>query len=64
MTDISRNEGLIGAAKERYGWRVQVTNMPEKKCNLENAMLLYNGGWSVERPFPMLKDKPLGIQPL
>jgi transposase len=64
VTDVCRNEAAIAAAKERYGWRVQVTNVPEKKCDLGNAMLLYNGGWSVERPFHMLKDKPLGIQPL
>jgi transposase len=64
VTDVGRCEAVIAAAKERYGWRVQVTNMPAKQCDLENAMLLYNGGWSVERPFHMLKDKPLGIQPL
>ena len=27
-------------------------------------MLLYNQGWSVERDFHMVKDLPLGIQPL
>ena len=37
--------------------------MPAKQGDLENAMLLSNGGWSVERRFHLLKDKPLGIQP-
>jgi transposase len=64
ITEVCRNDTAIALAKERYGWRVQVTNMPKKKCDLENALLLYNGGWSVERPFHVLKDKPLGIQPL
>ena len=27
-------------------------------------MLLYNGGWSLERDFHMVKDVPLGIRPL
>lgn len=60
---VLRNEAGIEGAKARYGWRVQVTNLPEKKCDLENAILLYNGGWSGERPFHLLKDRPLGIQP-
>ena len=61
---VGREEERIAAAKQRYGWRVQVTNMPATRCDLLAAVLLYNGGWSVERDFHLLKDLPLGIQPL
>jgi len=27
-------------------------------------VLIYNGGWSLERDFHVLKDVPLGIRPL
>jgi transposase len=64
ITEVKRNEAAIDQAKARQGWRVQVTNLPVSRWSLREAVLLYNGGWSVERDFHLLKDQPLGIQPL
>lgn len=64
IDSIRRDETAIGRQKERLGWRVQVTNLATKHCGLTDAVLIYNEGWSVERDFHLLKDRPLGIQPL
>ena len=64
ITAVQRKESAIARAKERLGWRIQVTNLAQKRCDLQEAVLLYNGGWSLERDFHVLKDRPLGIQPL
>jgi len=64
ITEVQGNEVAIEEAKARQGWRVQVTNLPVSRWSLREAVLLYNGGWSVERDFHLLKDQPLGIQPL
>ena len=64
ITEAQRNEAAIEQTKARQGWRVQVTNLPTARWSLREAVLLYNGGWSVERDFHLLKDQPLGIQPL
>lgn len=64
ITAVQRNEAEIEHTKARQGWRVQVTNLPAARWSLREAVLLYNGGWSVERDFHLLKDQPLGIQPL
>jgi transposase len=64
ITEVRREEKKIAEAKERYGWRVQVTNLPKSRCDLQGAVELYNRGWSVERGWHMVKDRPLGIQPL
>lgn len=64
VTGVTRREEAIHEAKERMGWRVQVSNLPKKRYTLEDAIVLYNGGWSVERDFHLVKDRPLGIQPL
>lgn len=64
ITEVERNAAAIEQAKARQGWRVQVTNLPASRWSLRESVLLYNGGWSVERDFHLLKDQPLGIQPL
>lgn len=64
ITEVQRNEAAIAQTKARQGWRVQVTNLPAARWRLRETVLLYNGGWSVERDFHLLKDQPLGIQPL
>jgi len=64
ITEVQRNEAAIEQTKARQGWRVQVTNLPASRWSLRESVLLYNGGWSVERDFHLLKDQPLGIQPL
>jgi transposase len=64
IKETRRAEDQIAACKERLGWRVQVTNLEVKRCDLWNAIALYNGGWSIERDWHWVKDRPLGIQPL
>jgi transposase len=64
LTAVQRDEAAIAQTKARQGWRVQVTNLPKSRWSLREAVLVYNGGWSVERDFHILKDQPLGIQPL
>jgi len=64
ITDVQRDEQAIEQSKRRQGWRVQVTNLPKRRWSLQATVLIYNGGWSVERDFHVLKDQPLGIQPL
>jgi len=64
VTEVSREEEVIATAKYRQGWRVQVTTLPRDQYSLEACVLLYNGGWSLERDFHVVKDVPLGIRPL
>ncbi len=63
ITEVKRQEQVIEKAKAKQGWRVQVSNLPKERWSLLKCVLLYNGGWSVERDFHLLKDQPLGIQP-
>ena len=64
ITAVERNEEAIKEAKERLGWRVQVTNLSSGRADWSTCVLLYNQGWCVERDFHLVKDLPLGIQPL
>jgi transposase len=64
VTQVCREEAAITAAKYRQGWRVQVTTLPQTGYSLPVCVLLYNGGWSLERDFHVVKDVPLGIRPL
>jgi transposase len=63
ITSVMRREEAIAEAKYRHGWRVQVTNLPKERMSLEGCVLIYNGGWSLERDFHVVKDRPLGIRP-
>jgi transposase len=64
VTKVCREESAITEAKYRQGWRVQVTTLPREGYSLQGCVLIYNGGWSLERDFHVLKDVPLGIRPL
>jgi transposase len=64
VTNVCREEDVIAAAKYRQGWRVQVTTLPREGYSLQGCVLIYNGGWSLERDFHVVKDVPLGIRPL
>jgi transposase len=64
VMDVCREEDAIAAAKFRQGWRVQVTTLPGEDYPLQMCVLIYNGGWSLERDFHIVKDLPLGIRPL
>ena len=64
ITGVMRNEAAIAEEKKKLGWRVQVTNLKKEKWPSVLCVILYNDGWCVERSFHLLKDSPLGIQPL
>jgi transposase len=64
ITTVVRNEAAIAERVVHLGWQVQVTNVPEQRLSLVDAVLTYRGGWSVERLFHLVKDQPLGIRPL
>jgi transposase len=61
---VRRDAEAITEAKYRFGWRVQVTTLPREAYSLQTCVLIYNGGWSLERDFHLVKDVPLGIRPL
>jgi transposase len=64
ITSVSRIEEAIARRLERLGWQAQVTNAPVSRLSLEDAVVVYRGGWCLERAFHMIKDRPLGIRPL
>ncbi len=64
ITEVERDEALITDHQQRCGWRVQVTNMPAGRLSWAQSVLQYRDGWSLERDFHLLKDRPLGIRPL
>ncbi len=64
IIEVTRREDAIAEAKYVHGWRVQVTNLPKPGFSVQQCVLIYNGGWSLERDFHVLKDVPLGIRPL
>jgi transposase len=64
ITDVRPHEEAVVRQRDRLGWRVQVTNLPRDQMTLPQAVLHYRGGWSLERAFHLLKDRPLGISPL
>jgi transposase len=64
LTGITRHEEAIQQQQWRLGWRVQVTNLPGERLTLTQAVIHYRGGWSLERDFHLVKDRPLGISPL
>jgi transposase len=64
ITTVRRKEEAISQREARLGWRVQVTNAPKEGLSLVAAVVAYRGGWTLERDFHVLKDRPLGIRPL
>jgi transposase len=64
LTGVQRHEAAIAARRHRLGWRVQVTNAPVDRLPLPQAVRHYRGGWSLERDFHLIKDLPLGLNPL
>jgi transposase len=63
ITTVCRHEEAIPARVAHLGWQVQVTNAPNERLSLSDAVVTYRGGWSVERLFHLFKDQPLGIRP-
>ena len=64
ITGVQRNHLAIQNHKHRLGWRVYGTNSPVEHMSLAQSVIHYRGGWSLERDFHLVKDRPLGIRPL
>jgi transposase len=64
ITAVHRDRRAIEQRRHRLGWRVQVTTLPTDQWSLSQAVILYRGGWRLERDFHLIKDRPLGISPL
>ena len=64
ITGVQRNHVAIQNHKHRLGWRVYGTNLPVERMSLAQSVIHYRGGWSLERDFHVVKDRPLGIRPL
>lgn len=64
ITAVQRNHLAIQNHKHRLGWRVYGTNLPVERMSLAQSVIHYRGGWSLERDFHLVKDRPLGIRPL
>ncbi len=64
ITPVDRDEAAIERQPQRLGWRVQVTNLPMERRSLAQAVVHYRGGGCLERDFPLVNDRPLGLSPL
>jgi transposase len=64
ITEVEPEPAAIARQRARHGWRVQVTNAPVERMSLTESVTSYRSGWSLERDFHLLKDRPLGISPL
>jgi transposase len=64
ITQVQRNEAAIAAHGCRLGWRAYATNAPAAMLPLPQVVVHYRGGWCLERDFHLVKDLPLGLQPL
>ncbi len=63
ITAVTLNEPAIQEVELLFGWRVYVTNAPDSKLSLHQAVLTYRDEWLVERSFSRLKGVPLSITP-
>ena len=61
---VKRNAEAIAAAEFRAGWRIYVTNAPQEKLSLTDAVLAYRDQIVAENIFRRLHGKFLGITPL
>ena len=60
----ARDAAAVARHIPRLGWRVQVTNLPEERMTLAQAVRHYRGGWWEARGFHLVKDRPVGLRPL
>ena len=64
ITSVVRDQAALTARQHRLGWRVYATNAPRTVLSLQQAVVHYRGGWSLEHDFHLVKDLPLGLSPL
>jgi transposase len=63
VTEVEGDQEAIAAACARLGWRVQLSNAPEK-ISLQTCVLHYRSNWRGERNYHRLKARPIGLDPL
>src|SRR6266705_1405065 len=63
ITHIARQEDIIAARRQRFGWKAFVTNAGPKRLSLRDAVLGYRNEYRVERIFHRLKRR-VHIAPL
>jgi len=63
ITRITRQDSLIQALSQRFGWKAFVTNAPDDRLSLADAVLCYRNEYRIERIFNRLKSR-LQIAPL
>jgi transposase len=63
ITQIARQEDRIAALRQRFGWKVFVTNAGQERLSLKAAVLCYRNEYRIERIFNRLKSR-VHIAPL
>jgi transposase len=63
ITHITRQEDIIAARRQRFGWKAFVTNAGPQRLSLREAVLGYRNEYRVERIFHRLKSR-VHIAPL
>jgi transposase len=63
ITQIARQEDTLAARRQRFGWKVFVTNAGPTRLSLQDAVLSYRNEYRVERIFQRLKSR-VHIAPL
>jgi transposase len=62
---VTRDEAAIQNAYRLMGWRLYVTNAPQPRLSLAEAVRVYRGGVAtIERLFARFKGRPLGLRPV
>ncbi len=64
QVQVERNQEAIEWAMFKAGWRIYLTNAPQKQLSLTEAVLAYRDQYSEENIFRRLKGKMLSITPL
>jgi len=63
ITHITRQEDIIAARNQRFGWKAFATNAGHTRLSLQDAVLCYRNEYRVERIFNRLKSR-VHIAPL
>ncbi|CAK8712959.1 Transposase IS4-like domain-containing protein [Candidatus Electrothrix laxa] len=63
IKEIRREEELVTAKKDTFGWKAFVTDVDQQDLSLQEAVLCYRKEYRVERIFERLKSR-LNIAPL
>ena len=61
---VTRNQAAIAEAEFQAGWRIYVTNAPDQKLSLTEAVLAYRDQYIEENVFRRLQGKFLSITPV